>query len=272
MRNPPNEPLRSGIAASQPAREGGPGRLPVSGPVSGPVSDRAKAGPERKCVLTGEVRGRDEMLRLAISPAGPDGTSQVLPDVLARAPGRGAWIGVPRAELEEALARGRLKAALARAFKDGRFDIPDDLGQRAENALERAFLERLGLEMRAGKLILGSDRIAEQARMGRVAWLGHAADASDDGARKLDQAYRVGLDEEGSGKGGLRLPLYRAALSVALGRDNVVHLALTDTESAERVTVPLRRLLHFTGAAPAVAGASQSGSSMAAAPGVAMAN
>ncbi len=264
MRNPPNEPLKSGIAASRPVRDSGPGRSPVSGQV--------KDGPERKCVLTGKVRGRDEMLRLAISPASPDGSSQVLPDALARAPGRGAWIGVSRTELEEARAKGRLKAALARAFKDGRFDIPEDLGQRAENALQRAFLERLGLEMRAGKLILGSDRIAEQARMGRVAWLGHAADASDDGARKLDQAYRVGLDEEGSGKGGLRLPLDRAALSVALGRDNVVHLALADTESAKRVTGPLRRLLHFTGAVPAAADASEGGFSMAAAPGVATAN
>jgi len=264
VRNPPNEPLRPDIAASRPVRNGGPGRSPVSG--------QEKDGPERKCVLSGDVRGRDEMLRLAISPAGPDGISQVLPDALARAPGRGAWIGVPRTELEEALAKGRLKAALARAFKDGRFDIPEDLGERAENALQRAFLERLGLEMRAGKLILGSDRIAEQARMGRVAWLGHAADASDDGARKLDQAYRVGLDEEGSGKGGLRLPLDRAALSVALGRDNVVHLALADMESAERVSAPLRRLLHFTGAVPAAAGASGSDLSMAAAPGIATTN
>jgi predicted RNA-binding protein YlxR (DUF448 family) len=241
MRNLPNEPLRSGIVESQPVRKSGPGRSRVSG---------HQGEPERKCVLTGETRGRDDMLRLAVSPVDPDGNSQVLPDALARAPGRGAWVGVSRAALEEALSKGKLKAALARAFKDARLTIPEDLGQRAQDALQKAFLERLGLEMRAGKLILGSDRIADQARMGRVAWLAHAADASEDGSRKLDQAYRVGLDEEGSGKGGLRLPLDRAALSVALGRDNVVHLALADADSAERVTGPLRRLLHFTGAAP----------------------
>jgi hypothetical protein len=48
---------------------------------------------------------------------------------------------------------------------------------------------------------------------------------------------------------GIILPLDRAALSVALGRDNVVHLALTDAAAAERVAVPLRRLLHFLGRA-----------------------
>ena len=83
--------------------------------------------------------------------------------------------------------------------------------------------------------------------MGKVAALYHAADASEDGSRKLDQAFRVGSDAEGTGLAGLRLPLDRAALSVALGRDNVVHLALADRASAERIAIPLRRLLHFLG-------------------------
>ena len=199
-------------------------------------------GPERRCVLTGDHARRDELLRLAVSPDG-----DVLPDALAKAPGRGAWIGVAREALAEALANGKLKAALARSFKSGRLEIPDDLPELAERALLRAFLDRLGLEMRTGKLILGSDRIANEARMGKVAALYHAADASEDGSRKLDQAFRVGSDAEGTGLAGTRLPLDRAALSVALGRDNVVHLALADRGSAERVAIPLRRLLHFLG-------------------------
>jgi predicted RNA-binding protein YlxR (DUF448 family) len=200
-------------------------------------------------VLSGRTAGRDELLRLAVSPDG-----DVLPDALARAPGRGAWIGVTRAELAEALAKGKLKGALARAFRGARLSIPDDLPERMARALERAFCDRLGLEMRAGKLILGSDRIAGEARMGKVAALYHAADASEDGARKLDQAWRVGRDEEGTGLAGMRLPLDRRALSVALGRDNVVHLALADRGSAERIAVPLRRLVNFSGAALASLG------------------
>jgi predicted RNA-binding protein YlxR (DUF448 family) len=186
---------------------------------------------------------------LAISPDG-----DVLPDALARAPGRGAWIGVDRAELEAALASGKLKAALARAFKGARLTIPPDLADRTENALRRALLDRLGLEMRAGRLMLGSDRIANEARSGAVAALYHASDAREDGSRKLDQVFRVGMDAEGSGLSGVRLPLDRAALSVALGRDNVVHLALTDAQSAERVAAPLKRLLTFLGAAEAADG------------------
>ena len=230
MRIPHNEPLDSGTsAAARPTIRGS-----------------ASVDPERKCILSGDHGTRDDLLRLAISPDG-----EVLPDVLARAPGRGAWIGVSRGELETAIGTGKgggkLKAALARAFKGATLTIPADLPERAEVALRRAFTDRLGLEMKSGRLLTGSDRIAENARMGKVTWLGHAADAGEDGSRKLDQAWRVGREEEGSGLHGITLPLDRAALSVALGRDNVVHLALTDREAAARLDLPLRRLLRFLG-------------------------
>ncbi|MBA3054851.1 MAG: DUF448 domain-containing protein [Sphingomonadales bacterium] len=205
-------------------------------------SDILGEGPERKCILSGAHESRDALVRLAISPEG-----EVLPDVLARAPGRGAWIGVSRADLEIALAKGKLKGALARAFKGTPLTIPDDLPERIEAALTRAFTDRLGLELKSGKLLMGSDRIAENARQGKVAWLAHAADAGEDGSRKLDQAWRVGEAAEGTGLAGVRLPLDRAALSVALGRDNVVHLALTDSAAAERLAAVLKRLAHFTG-------------------------
>ena len=211
-----------------------------------PTTERTRPGgksPERKCILTGRHGERDELIRLAISPNG-----DVLPDPRARAPGRGAWLGVSRAELETAIPKGKLKGALARAFKSAPPRVPDDLPAQIDAGLLRTLTDRLGLEMRSGHLILGSERIAEHARGGVLAALYHAADASDGGAAKLDQAWRVGMDREGSGEGGTRLPLDRAALSVALGRDNVVHLALADHAAAERVDQALTRLLQYRNA------------------------
>ncbi len=205
-------------------------------------SDIDGSGPERTCILSGKVGAREDFIRLAISPDG-----LVLPDVHARAPGRGAWIGVSRETLEIALAKGKLKGAMARAYKGAQLTIPEDLADRIEQALIRALTDRLGLELKSGKLLMGSDRIAQNAREGRVTWLAHAADASEDGSRKLDQAWRVGSEAEGSGLKGTRLPLDRETLSVALGRDNVVHLALNDRGSASRVAAQLQRLLHFQG-------------------------
>ena len=211
-----------------------------------PTTERTRPGgksPERKCILTGRHGERDELIRLAISPDG-----DVLPDPRARAPGRGAWLGVSRAELETAIAKGKLKGALARAFKSAPPRVPDDLPAQIDAGLLRTLTDRQGLEMRSGHLILGSERIAEHARGGVLSALYHASDASDGGTAKLDQAWRVGMDREGSGEGGTRLPLDRAALSVALGRDNVVHLALADHAAAERVDQALTRLLQYRNA------------------------
>ncbi|GMN14930.1 DUF448 domain-containing protein [Altererythrobacter sp. MTPC7] len=233
MRTPPNERLTSDIDDAQ--------------------AGAGKPAPERKCILSGEHGARDTLVRLAISPDG-----DVLPDVQAKAPGRGAWLGADRAALEEAMASGRLRGALARAFKGAPLSVPDDLPQRIEDSLTRAFLDRLGLEMRGGNIILGSERIAETARGGGIGLLLHASDASEGGASRLDQAWRVGSDAEGSGQRGTRLPLDRDALSVALGGANVVHLGVSSRGSrgtarsgksaADRVGTALQRLLQFTGA------------------------
>lgn len=199
-------------------------------------------GPVRKCVLTGERAGRDTLIRLALGPEG-----QVLPDVRAKAPGRGAWIGVSRAELEIALAKGKLKGVLTRAFKTGAFTLSPDLPALLAAQLERQLLDRLGLEARAGNVVIGHERIDKAARSGQLHLLLHAADAGADGSRKLDQAWRVGSDAEGSGQRGVAVPLARAILSMALGRENVVHIGITDPGAAGRLRSALDRWLHYIG-------------------------
>ena len=196
------------------------------------------AGPERTCVLTRRKGTKDELIRLAL---GPDGS--VAPDVRARAPGRGAWIGVGRAALDEAIGKGKLKPALQRAFKTGELQIPSNLGERTEHALRKTALDRLGMEARAGNLINGADKVEAAARAGKVHLLLHALDASEDGRRRMDQSWRVG----GGEPKGMIFPEGRTILSMALGRENVVHVALTDPAAASRVRHALARWRAFTG-------------------------
>ena len=221
MRNPPNDTL----AVERPPRP-------------------AKAGsdePERRCILSGDRAPRAGLVRLAL---GPDGS--VAPDVRAKAPGRGAWIGVDRAELEAANAKGRLRGALARAFK-GPVGAPADLGDRIEAALRQSALDRIGLEARSGTLITGSEKIDVAARRGEVHLLLHAADAGEDGNRKLDQAWRMGGGGENGEEQGLVFPAERTILSLALGRQNVVHIAIIDRAAAARVRQALERWRAFIG-------------------------
>lgn len=199
---------------------------------------------ERRCILSGERGGRDALIRLALSPDGA-----VVPDIMARAPGRGAWIAVDQAQLATAIAKGQLRAALARAFRGATIRMADDLPAAINEAFQRHLLAQIGLCAKAGALITGAERIDQSARAGAVALLIHAHDAGDDGRRKRDQSWRVGMDAEGSGVAGLILPVDRAALSVALGRDNVVHVAICDGAWAERIKLLLERWRRFAGSA-----------------------
>ncbi|MEP7129937.1 MAG: DUF448 domain-containing protein [Sphingomicrobium sp.] len=200
--------------------------------------DKETHVPERTCVLTRRKASKGELIRLALSPDG-----EVAPDARARAPGRGAWIGVARAELDAAIAKGKLKVALQRAFKTVTLRVPANLGERTEHALRKTALDRLGLEARAGYLISGADKVEAAARAGKVHLLIHALDASEDGRRRMDQAWRVG----GGGPQGMIFPEGRTILSMALGRENVVHVALTDPAAASRVQHALARWRAFTG-------------------------
>ena len=204
------------------------------------IAGRVERTSERTCVLTRRKGDRDQLIRLAL---GPDGT--VAPDVRARAPGRGAWIGVGRAELDAANAKGKLKGALARAFKSGDLAVPAELGEQTEQALRQAALDRLGMEARGGHLVSGSDRVEIAARSGKVRLLIHAADAGEDGRKRLDQAWRAGGAEERGYRQGLIFPEPRSILSMALGRENVVHVALTDAAAAARVLHTLTRWRDF---------------------------
>lgn len=196
-----------------------------------------KDAPERRCILTQAHGPRAMLVRLVV---GPDGA--LWPDLGARLPGRGAWITASRPLLENAIARGRLQGALARSFRSSPPAIPADLPDMIEKGLEKRALGRLGLELRAGSLILGSEKIAEWARAARLDMLLHAGDAAPDGVAKLDQAFRVGGGDMAQV---FHLPVGRQGLSAALGRENVVHLGVIHGKAAARIAADTARWLGF---------------------------
>src|SRR3546814_15848965 len=83
---------------------------------------------------------------------------------------------------------------------------------------------------RGGTLVTGSDRISDAIAAGRARLLIHEADAAEDGRRKLD-----GRLFAARGETGIELPAGRAELSLALGRENVVHAAIVEKAAADRV-------------------------------------
>ncbi|WP_164156959.1 DUF448 domain-containing protein [Sandarakinorhabdus rubra] len=224
-------------------------RLKPAAPDNRKESPKASAGEsQRRCLLTGEAMPRTGLIRLALAPDGG-----IVPDLAGKLPGRGGWISADRALFETVAARKRLQGALARALKSNAIRLADDLADRIEAALTQRLLGRLGLENRAGNLIFGADRVREQLSRGKVRMLLHAGDARPDGADRMDGMARAVGESLDAAIAHQRLPFGRDALSAALGRDNVVHIGVTDAGAATRIAADLARLAGFAQAGLALA-------------------
>ena len=184
---------------------------------------------ERRCLATGESRPREELLRFVV---GPDG--QLVPDLGNELPGRGLWL-TPSAE---ALAMALKRKAFPRAAR-GAVAIPDDLAALVERLLARRCLDLLGLARRAGQLVTGFENVQDLLRRENVAALVAAADGGEDGRRKLRRlapdAPVVALFD-------------RTELSLAIGRENVVHAALKPGGLARKFLRDAARLSGFRAA------------------------
>lgn len=186
--------------------------------------------PQRRCIVTGEVRDRGSLLRLVV---GPDGA--IVPDVAARLPGRGLWLTPRRDIVEQAVAK-RIFARVARRP----VAAPPELADRIESLLARRCCDAIGFARRAGLAVAGFERVSEAARGGRAGLLLFALDGAAGGRRKLTA---FGRD----------LPSARvltaAELGGAFGRERIVHAAVAGGPLCRGLLVDLLRLVGLRAAA-----------------------
>jgi predicted RNA-binding protein YlxR (DUF448 family) len=186
---------------------------------------------ERRCIVTGEVLPEEALIRFVADPEGC-----VTPDIAASLPGRGLWVSAKRDVLEIAVAKNHFSRSAKEALK-----APLDLPRMVEMQLVRRLSDDLGLARRAGELVLGFDGVARALDSKKPPFLLiEASDGAEDGRRKLaDMARSRGLP--------LAVVdcLDNAELSLALGRENVVHAALIPGRLSERVKRNAGRLSGF---------------------------
>jgi predicted RNA-binding protein YlxR (DUF448 family) len=185
-----------------------------------------KSATMRMCAVSREVRPIGELIRFVVGP-----TSEVVPDLKRKLPGRGLWITASREAVAEAVRRHHF----SRGFKATVRALPT-LAEDLEALLARSALEALGIAAKAGQVVSGFTKVeaALSQRQSRttLAALIHASDGAADGIRKLDALVRPTDADQGQANQGQALPfpiiscLTSAELDLALGRSNVIHAAV----------------------------------------------
>lgn len=194
-------------------------------PIAIEAEENESAG-HRRCIVSGETEAKCALVRFV---AAPDGT--ITPDVDVRLPGRGIWVGATRALIEEATK----KRLFARAAKQ-EVRVPEGLADLVESLIAKRMAAQLGLAKRAGMAVSGFDKVEEFVASGTAGLVLIAAEASPNGREKM---VRIAGD----------LPrievLGNKELSLALGRENVVHAAVARGTFVDRLTAEALRLAGF---------------------------
>ncbi len=202
-------------------------------------AEAAEKGPVRMCALTRERRPDRELLRFVLDPE-----NRVVPDIHRKLPGRGIWLTATRKTVEEA-ARKRI---FAKAFRTA-VDVPPELGQLASSLLRRSALQYLSLANKAGQVVTGFVKIEKAILSGEVLGLLHACEAAVDGRRKLNAKFRAASRAAGTCENVIEV-FSGEELSMALGRENVVHAAVRNSAVAEKFIAEAWRWRAFDGLEP----------------------
>lgn len=179
-------------------------------------------GPQRRCIATGEVCDKAKLVRFV---TGPDG--QIVPDILARLPGRGLWVSADRKAIDTAIR----KKAFGRAARQ-QVVVPADLTDQVESLLLGRVTSLLALARKAGDAIAGYEKVKGALATEWACVLMQASDGSPRGRSKLR------APEDGT----LIDCLTATEMGLAFGRDHVIHAALTAGGLTTRIVDEAARL------------------------------
>ena len=181
--------------------------------------------PVRRCIGSGAVRSKDEMVRFIVGP-----NAEIVADVEERLPGRGFWLSADRDVLMKAGAKHMFAKAARRSVR-----VPDNLADQVEGALVRRCLSLVGLARRAGQAVVGYEKCREWLKSGRAGIVVAASDGSAAGRAKL-QALA----------GGVPIAVLRAdEMGAAAGRDRAVHIVVSPGRLADSLKREAKRLAGF---------------------------
>lgn len=187
----------------------------------------AKETETRKCVVTGKILPKEELLRFVLLK---DGT--MLPDFNKKLNGHGFYLSVSKKLLQELAAKPNPLNKILHT----KTIIGKDLPQIVEHILYQRGLDALNLARKAGDLVLGFEKVKDIIAKGKAAFVVQATDAGEDGRQKITA---IAKDLE-------KFTLYDVVnLSTALNRESTVHLAVKQGQMSAMVHTALKRYQTF---------------------------
>ncbi|MGI9481299.1 MAG: RNA-binding protein [Hyphomicrobiales bacterium] len=187
---------------------------------------------QRMCIVGRNVQPVEKLIRFVLSPDG-----DVVPDLKAKLPGRGVWVGTSKGLVQQATDRG----AFAKAF-GAKANADEGLVELIARLLRKDALSLLGLANRAGLVTTGFEKVSAQLAKNKVTAILAANDASADGRSKIAARAKnadcrpVVIESFTSGE-----------ISLAIGRSNVVHAALAPGGLTDRFTGTVHKLTEYLG-------------------------
>ncbi len=182
------------------------------------------------CAVSRARAPRAELLRFVVSPGG-----QVVPDIREELPGRGLWLALSRATVEEAVRR----KVFARNLQGVSETLPA-LADTVARLLLKDAMSALSLAAKAGQAVAGFDKVESVLRNGLTGVLIAAADGAEDGRRKLAGKLKA------SGSNSPIVECFGSAdLDLALGRTNVIHAAIKSGGLARKFVTCAKRYEKF---------------------------
>jgi predicted RNA-binding protein YlxR (DUF448 family) len=177
---------------------------------------------ERKCIATGKVLLKSELVRFVL---GPDNT--IYPDLENKLPGRGVWVKAKRS----AIIKAEEDKLFARATNKNAKCLKN-LAEQVETLIADRVTKLIGLSRKSGQCICGYEKVKD--------WL------------KKDIAKVLIQSSDGSNreKSRLRTPDYgnyidwlnSKELGKAFARENITHCALASGGLTQRIVEDAQRL------------------------------
>jgi uncharacterized protein len=186
-----------------------------------PASEKKISACARRCLVSGEMKPRAEMIRFVI---GPDNT--VIPDLSENLPGSGLWVTASKESVQQ--------AAKKNLFKATRPAIT--LAEDVARLLRKRCLEFLGLAKGAGIAVLGESQTEAALRANKLALFFHAPDAT----RVLDNKNSIAECEIFS----------RDEMGAAFGYDQIVYAGIAPHGLTDKIKLEIKRLQSMTFISP----------------------